>query len=164
MNKILEKKLSENKIKYELIQHKKVFTAHDKAATLKVKPKVVGKTLVLRINGGFAIALLSASKNLNKGKLKTVINQQRKKDGLKPIKKIDFVTEAWMKKNLKGAKIGAVPPFGILWKFPTFVDKSLLKEKAIFVNVGNYNQSLKLSPKIFQKIANCILGNFSKPR
>jgi len=161
VNKKIEKFLNENKIKYELIEHRKVFTAYDKAATLKVKPKVVAKTLVLRLDKDFAIVLIPANKNLDKEKIKKQVNIIRKKNGLNKIKKVDFVNEAWMKKNLKGTKIGAIPPFGGLWKIQTFADKSFLNEKTIFINAGDYCQSLKVSPKIFQKLSECVLGSFS---
>ncbi len=167
MNKKLEKFLEKNKIKCELICHRKVFTALDKAITLRVKPKTVGKTLVLKLGspaGGFALVLIPANKNLDKGKFKEFINKQRKKEGLAAVKNVDFTTEPWIKKNLKGIKIGAIPPFGNLWKMRTFFDKGLLREKSILVSAGDHNHSLKISPKIFQKILGCNFGYFSKPR
>ncbi len=164
VNKKLERFLAENKIKYDLVSHKKVFTAFDKAATLKVRPKTVGKTLVIKIDKNFAIVLIPANKNFDKGKFKKAINKQRKKNGLVAAKNIDFATERWIKKNLKGAKIGAVPPFGQLWKSPTLIEKSFLKEKEVFLSSGDYSQSLKVSPKIFQKLNNFVFGVFGKPR
>jgi len=164
MNKRIEKFLNENKIKYEAVLHKKVFTAIDKAATLRVKPKLSGKTLVLKADKDFVMALIPANKNLNKEALKKVINVQRKKSGQTRIKKIDFATEAKIKKVFKGAKIGGVVPFGALWKKIIFVEKLFLKEKFIFINSGDYFQSLKISPKIFQKLPDCFFGSFSKSK
>ena len=63
--------LKKNKIKFKEIKHKKVFTAFDKAKTLKLPEKLVGKTLVLKINGNYIILLLSANKNLDKAKFKS---------------------------------------------------------------------------------------------
>jgi prolyl-tRNA editing enzyme YbaK/EbsC (Cys-tRNA(Pro) deacylase) len=164
MNKKIEKFLNDNKIKYEVILHKKVFTAIDKAATLKIKQKLSGKTLVLRADKDFVVALIPANKNLNKDALKKTINFLRKKLGNTAIKKIDFASETQIKKVFKGAKTGAVVPFGVVWRKVLFVDKSFLKEKAIFINSGDYFQSLKISPKIFQKLPDCFLGSFSKAR
>lgn len=164
MNKKIEKFLNENKIKYETVSHRKVFTAIDKAATLKIKPKLSGKTLVLKIDNDFVMALIPANKNLNKEALKKIINIQRKKLGSAVIKKIDFATEKQIKKVLKGAKIGAVIPFGSIWKKTIFIDKIFFKEQKIFINSGDYFQSLKISPKIFQKLQDCFSGSFSKSK
>lgn len=164
MSSKLEKFLKEYKIRHDLILHKKVFTAFDKAATLRIRPKAVGKTLVIKADKDFIIILIPASKNLDKSKFKKVINSQMRKNGLAAVKNIDFTTERWIKKNLKGAKIGAIPPFGNLWKMQTFFDSSLLNEKSIFVSAGDYGASLKIPPEIFKKIPNFNFGRFSKSR
>ena len=165
----LIKFLDDNKIKYEIVQHKTVFTAYDKAATLKVKPSLIGKTLVLKTDKELAVALLAGNKNLDKNQFKKVLNVwTRRRQGFggqrkKTVKSIEFVSERVMKNKFKGIKIGALPPFGNLWKLPTFIDRGLIKEKNIFVNTGIYENSFKISPKIFEKL-NYIKGVFSKAK
>jgi len=100
------------KVKYEPVTHKKVFTAYDKAQTLKVSQKSIGKTLVIKLDKGFAVALIPANKNLDKIKLKKTVNIWRKKTGQKAAKNINFATEAWMKKNLRSNGILCVPGTG----------------------------------------------------
>ena len=157
--------MKKNKVKYEEIEHKTVYTAFDKSQTLGVPEKTIGKTLVVKINGDFGLALLWANKNLDKMKLKKVVNKWRKKNNQKPVKKVAFATESWMKKNLKGIKIGATPPFGNLWGLPTFADKSLLKNRKIIVNGGDYNWSIEIGPANLKKlIPDLVVGNFSKTR
>lgn len=147
--------LEKNKIRYELLKHKTVYTAYDKAATLRVPQKIVGKTLLVRLDKDPALVLISANKNLDKQKLKK----------LAKAKSVDFIKEAWMKKNLKGVKVGAVPPLGNLWKLPTFVDRTLMAQAKIIINGGDYNWSIKINPAVFKKIIpDLVIGNFSKPR
>jgi len=161
--KKLEKFLKENKIQYQEVNHRTVFTAHDKAATLRVKEKSIGKTLLIKTDRDLALVLIPGNKNFDKRKFKKVVNDWRKKTNQKSVKNIDFASETLMKNNLKGVKVGAVPPFGKLWKFPVFVDKSLLKEKEIILNNGNYNSSLKIKQKEFKKF-DFIQGVFSKAK
>jgi len=166
----LKKLLS--KVKYELVEHRTVYTAFDKAQTLKVPEKIVGKTLVVKINGDFALVLISAHQILDKAKFKKTLNNWRKKLKQKLIKEINFATEDWMKKHLIGAKVGTVPPFGNLWQIATFVEKSLFKNKKIIVNAGNYNISIEINPNLFKKLipetsaelsrTPLIIGNFGK--
>jgi len=163
ISKKLIKYLDSNKIKHELVDHKTVFTAYDKAATLKVKPRLIGKTLVIKTDTDFVMALIPGNKNLDKNKLKKIVNDWRKKQNLKPIKNLDFISEKIMKNKFKGIKIGAVPPFGNLWKLQAFIDRGLLKEKNIFINTGIYETSFKLSPKIFERMG-VITGNFSQAK
>jgi len=162
--KKIAKFLEEKKIKHEIIEHRTVYTAFDKAATLKVEPKIVGKTLIVKFNKSYALVLIGADKILDKVKFKKVANLWLKEQGKKPAKSIDFVKESWMKKNLKGVKIGTIPPFGEIWKLPTFVDKSLLNNKKIIINGGDYNLSIKINSGQLKKIENLIVGSFSKKK
>ena len=61
--------LDSKKIKYEIVEHKTVYTAYDKAATLKIKPNVIGKTLVLKASGGLVMVLVPGNKNLDLAKI-----------------------------------------------------------------------------------------------
>lgn len=145
--------LEKRKIKYEILKHRTVYTAFDKAQTLKVSEKIVGKTLVLKINGKLALFLIGANKNLDFNKLK------------KFAKKIKLASEKLIKNKLKGVKVGAIPPFGNLWQILTFIDKSLLKEKEIILNGGDYNFSIKIKTKDLLKLmSEATFGNFSKKR
>jgi Ala-tRNA(Pro) deacylase len=159
--------LQKNKIKYEILEHRTVYTAFDKAQTLKVKPQIVGKTLVLKIDGILAVVLVPANKNLDKEKFKKVAK----------VKKFEFVPEKIIKQKLKGVKVGAIPPFGNLWTpptrhppasrapLPTFVDRPLLNQPKIIVNGGDYNFSIKISGASLKKLVpDLVVGNFSKEK
>lgn len=167
--------LEEKKIKYEPVEHRIVYTAYDKAATLKVEPKMIGKTLVVKFDRNYGLVLIDADKILDIVKLSafakgyggsTVAPTSRSEGGKKTnkIKSIQFVKESWMKKNLKEVQAGAIPPFGSLWKLPTFVDKALLKNKKIIVNGGDYNSSIKISSIDLKKIGDLVEGNFGKKK
>ncbi|MBU4142410.1 YbaK/EbsC family protein [Patescibacteria group bacterium] len=162
-SKTIQKFLDSNKIKYEVIEHKTVYTAFDKAATLHVKPQEVGKTVVVSLdNKDYAIGLIPANKNLNKKKILIAFNKVRQKAKEKNYKKIDFAKEQWMKNNFKGIDLGATPPFGALYKLPFFIDNSLIKSSKIIVNGGGYEVSIKLSPTVLIKLnSNTIRGSFS---
>ncbi|MFQ6084401.1 MAG: aminoacyl-tRNA deacylase [Candidatus Aminicenantia bacterium] len=154
-----------DKVKYEIIEHKTVYTAFDKAQTLKIKPNIVGKTLILKTDKDLIVSLIPGNKNLDKNKLKKIINSWRKKNNQKPVKKIEFISERLMKNKFKGVKVGAVPPFGSLFGFLTFIEKSLLNAPKIVVSGGGYNWSIKISPASLKKlIPNLIKGSFTKAK
>jgi len=155
--------LKKNKIKYEVIEHRKVFTAFDLAQTLHLETKEIGKDLVMKVDGNYVLVLIPASKNLDLARFRKQVNLQRKKEGKKTVKKISFASESWMKKNLKG-KVGANPPFGTLQKLPVFMDRALTKVRKLVLNGGDYTFSISLSPKQYLKLEKPILGSFSKKR
>ncbi|MCP6718525.1 MAG: hypothetical protein KJI70_03255 [Patescibacteria group bacterium] len=157
--------LEKAKVKYELVEHKTVYTAFDKARTLKEKQNIIGKTLVLKADRDLAIVLIPANKNLDKLKFKKIVNDWKRKTDQKLIKTIDFASERLIKNKIKGVKVGAIPGFGNLFKIPTFINKSLLSPSKIIINSGDYKNSIQLEPAQFEKLVpDLITGSFTKTR
>lgn len=163
LSKTIQKFLEGNKIKYEAIEHRTVYTAFDKAATLRAKPAEVGKTVIISLDGkDYALGLIPSNKNLDKGKVLAAFNKLRSRAKEKPYKKLDFAKEVWMKKNIKGVKLGTTPPLGLLYKLPFFIDNTMAKPSKIVVNGGEYELSIKLSPASLVKLdKNTLKGSFS---
>jgi Ala-tRNA(Pro) deacylase len=146
--------LDQNKIKYRILEHKKVFTAYDKSQTLKVPEKIVGKTLIVKFNNSLAMVLIGANKNLDFKKLKKILG-----------KEVKLASERLIKNKIKGVKLGAIPPFGNLWGMKTFVDRSLKREKKIILNSGDWQFSIEVSPKDFEKlVGDLVWGSFAKKK
>ncbi|MFC1789778.1 aminoacyl-tRNA deacylase [Patescibacteria group bacterium] len=159
------KHLNIKKIKYEILEHKTAYTAYDKAATLKIKPGMVVKTLILKTDKDLILVLIQGNKNLDIGKTKKVVNDWKKKQGLKTVKKIDFISETVIKNKFKGVKIGVIPPFGDLWKLPVFTDRGLVNLQRAIISAGVHESSVRLNGNDLKKInPGTILGNFSKAK
>jgi Ala-tRNA(Pro) deacylase len=160
MPKKLEKFLKEQKIKYEVIAHKTVFTAYDTAATLKRKLNEVAKTLVVKVEPGieygkktanYVLVVLPASLRLDLQKLKRELK----------VKKIEIVKEKVMTKVMK-FKPGAIPPFSLFAKIPTYIDRGMLKAKSVIVSAGTYTESLKMKGQDLIKAGGKAVGSFGK--
>jgi len=145
--------LQKNKVKYEIIPHRTVYTAYDLSQTLKVKPDIVGKTLLLKVDKNYGLAVLPASKNIDLKKFKKVFK----------VKEVKIVKENLIKKILK-IKPGTQTPFGALYKLPVYLDKSLIRQKKIIVCGGSYNEAIKISVKSLIKLENPKIGVFSKKK
>ena len=149
ISKRLEKLLKTNKIKYEVVEHRKVYTAFDAAQTQDIKETEVAKAVLLKGKKNLYLAVLPASNNCDfKGLGKLA------EDKLSMAKEKDINTK------LK-TKIGLIPPFGSLFKLPVFIDKKLLKNKKINLPAGSYTESVVISVKDYLKLENPIEGNFA---
>jgi Ala-tRNA(Pro) deacylase len=147
--------LKKSKIKYKPVTHKTVFTAYDKAATLRAKPATIAKVLVVKVNGELAMAVVGGDKNLDIEKLQK----------LTKAKKVDFAKEKTIGEIFKGIDPGAVPPFSGLWKTKVFYDKKLLEQPKIILSAGSYETSLEMTPSSLKKASAVLaVGNFSKPK
>ena len=147
--------LKKSGAKFELLNHKTVFTAYDKAATLKIHPKTIGKVLVVKLDKDLAAVVIPGNKNLNIEKLKKASKS----------KKADFVKEKAIKDSFKGIDPGAIPPFCELWGIKVYADKILMEQPKIILSAGSYEWSVRMSPFVFKKITpDLIIGTFSKTK
>ncbi|MBU1178588.1 YbaK/EbsC family protein [Patescibacteria group bacterium] len=172
--KKLLNKLDGSKIKYKVVEHRKVYTTFDAAQTQKIKPQQVAKTLLVKGDNNFYFAIIPGNRNLDSQKLKAVMNKylvqqeekssetgSRSKSG--KIKKLSIANEAQIKRNFTKT-MGALPPFGSLYKCQTFADKLLLKNSKINLNAGSFTQSLEMTSAQYKKFEEPIEGSFSKAR
>ncbi len=149
MNKQLEKLLTQNKVKYQLVEHRKVFTAFDAAATQDLKTAEVAKAVLLKGKKNLYLAVLPSGNNCDFKAISKLAGD-----------KLSMAKEKDITKNLK-TKIGLIAPFGSLFKIPVFLDKKLLKNKKINLPAGSYTESIVMSVKDYQKLETPVLGNFA---
>ena len=173
MDKKLEKFLAGNKIKYELHEHKKIFTAHDEAQTQHIKIKEIAKVVLVKITpsppASQARALRAGTSLFAKegGKYALVVIPAQKyvdfkkvKKGLK-VKKVSMAKESDITKILK-TRVGLIHPFGNLYELPVLLDNYLGKQKKLMASAGSYTESIELKVRDFIKLAQPIKGAFSK--
>ncbi|PJE59762.1 MAG: hypothetical protein COU85_02000 [Candidatus Portnoybacteria bacterium CG10_big_fil_rev_8_21_14_0_10_44_7] len=160
-------KLEKTGAKFKIIDHRQVFTAHDKAATTGFGPKQTVKSVALKIDAKeYILASVPANKNVDLNKIKNFINKTKKKDDRKLAQKIDFAKPAWVKNNLKNSEAGALLPLGLIYNLPNLFDNSLLKQKFLLLNSGSNWHSIKITPAQLEKLEGRFLfgGSFSTPR
>ncbi|MBU1146038.1 YbaK/EbsC family protein [Patescibacteria group bacterium] len=145
--------LDKSKIGYKIVRHKTVYTAYDAAQTLGVKLGEIAKTLLIKADKNYLLAVLPASHKLDFGKLKKLVKA----------KKIEIAKEGMMKKMFK-IKPGALSPFGQIYKVPVYVDKGILKAKKIIAGAGTFEESVAMTAKNFLKATGGILGIFGKKK
>src|SRR4051812_32369305 len=149
ISKSLEKLLKQNKIKYEIVEHRKVFTAFDSAETQHEKLSEVAKAVLLKGKKNLYLAVLPAGNNCDFKALSKLTTD-----------KVSMAKEKDINAKLK-TKVGLIAPFGSLFTIPMFIDKKLLKNKKINLPAGSYTESVILNTKDYIKMENPTPGNFS---
>ncbi len=137
--KKLIKMLDDLRVKYNVIEHKTVYTAYDLANSLKEDLSKIAKTLIVKADNEFVLIVLPASHKLDLQKLKKALKA----------KKIKIADEKVMKEHFK-VKLGAITPFGKMHKnMPVYIDKALTKTKDIIAGAGSFEESLHMKVKDF---------------
>lgn len=151
----LAKYLEKAGVKHDILEHKTVYTAFDAAATMKKKLNEIAKSLLVKADKDYYLALLPADCNLDFKKLAKCIGASAGKQ----VKVVKIPGEKIMEEALK-IKAGAMSAFGGLHKLPVIMDKGLAKAKKAVFSSGSFNHSVEMAVKDFAKLENAVLGSF----
>lgn len=144
--------LDENNVKYLTIKHSGAYTAQEIAASAHVAGKKFAKTVIIKIDGKMAMAVLPASYQLNFKLLHDIFGTQQ----------VTLATEAEFKYAFPDCEVGAMPPFGNLYDMEVFVAESLAEDTEIAFNAGNHTESIKLKYEDFERLVHPRVFRFSQ--
>jgi Ala-tRNA(Pro) deacylase len=144
--------LDSKKIKYVKIVHSMAYTAQEIAAASHIPGNELAKTVVVKLDGKMAMAVLPASYKVDFDLLK-------KASGAK---KVELAGETEFKDMFPECEVGAMPPFGNLYGMPVFVAASLAEDEEIAFNAGSHTELIKLKYKDFDDLVQPTQLTFSE--
>ena len=150
----LKEFLDSHNIKYVTISHSRAFTAQETAASAHVPVKELAKTVMVKIDGKMAMAVLPASAKVDFDLLKKATASAT----------IEIANEKEFKDLFPDCEIGAMPPFGNLYGMEVFVAESLTEDEEIAFNAGSHRELIKMTYKDFEKLVKPKVITFSVER
>lgn len=143
--------LSDEQIDYVTIPHTLSYTAQETAASAHVPGIEFAKTVMVKIDGKLAMAVLPAQYKINLGLLKreTQANQ------------VELASEDDFRGLFPGCETGAMPPFGNLYGMDVYVEDSLLNDEEIAFNAGSHTELLKISYQDYMKLVQPKIARFT---
>ncbi len=144
--------LDENNVKYITVRHSSAYTAQEIAAKAHVSGKEVAKTVIIKVEGKMAMAVLPASYQLDFKLLKHLFGTQQ----------VTLATEAEFSYSFPDCEVGAMPPFGNLYDMEVYVAESLAEDKQIAFNNGSHTEMLKMSFEDYERLVQPRILKFSK--
>ncbi|MDP3985219.1 MAG: YbaK/EbsC family protein [bacterium] len=156
--KRLTNHLKKQKLTFDVVPHRTVYTAYDLAQTLGEKLDSIAKTLLVKVEfpkiqkkkPGYYVLAIPASYQADFGKVKKALSAL----------KVELAPERVMKKL--GVQPGAVVPFTSFHKIELLLDKSLAKLQKVIVRTGSYTDSLRIKVKDLHKLEQPKVGIFGK--
>ena len=134
-SKKLKSFLDENKIKYVSIQHSSAYTAQEIAAIAHIPGKDLAKTVIIKIDGKMAMAVLPASYKVSFDNLKDTLG----------VKEVRLAYEQEFMDKFPDCEVGAMPPFGNIYGMDVFVAETLAENEEIAFNACNHTELIKMS-------------------
>ena len=141
-SKILKEYLDSNDIQYVSIMHSLAFTSVDIAKHSHIPSKEMAKTVILKINGEMAMAIVPANIKVDIELLKDALDADN----------IKLATEAEFTQCFPDCEVGAMPPFGNLYNMDVYVDEDLTEDAQIAFNAGSHLEVIKMDYKDFENL------------
>ena len=146
--------LDQNKIPYVVISHSTAYTAQGIAALAHIPGKELAKTVMVKLDGELAMAVVPASTLVDLTALKAVAG----------VKEAELASELEFKNRFPDCETGAMPPFGNLYGLRVFADQSLTRDKEIAFNAGTHRELVRLGFDDFVRLVNPKIASFATGR
>jgi Ala-tRNA(Pro) deacylase len=143
--------LDNQNIKYVTITHSPTYTAQEIAASAHIPGKVMAKTVMVKIDGKMAMAVLPASCKVDFDLLKKAAGAST----------VGLASEQEFKNLFPECEIGAMPPFGNLYGMEVFVADALAEDEEIAFNAGSHTELIRLAYKDFERLVKPRIAKFS---
>jgi len=149
--KKLKEFLESHNIKYVSIRHSRAYTAQEIASAAHIPGKELAKTVMVKIDGKMAMAVLPATYKVDFDLLKEVSGAS----------KVELASEQEFKDLFPECEVGAMPPFGNLYGMEVFVAETLAEDQEIAFNAGSHTELIRLAYKDFEKLVKPKVVKFS---
>lgn len=149
-DKLLEY-LDENGVEYDLLLHPQAYAARETAAKSGVPVSLFAKTVLVRLDGLMAMAVLPSDHKVNFNLLRLAAGADT----------ISLASEAEFEARFPDCELGAMPPFGNLYGMPVVVDAHLAAVDSITFNAGSHTETITMAYDDFDRLVRPQLARFT---
>jgi Ala-tRNA(Pro) deacylase len=143
--------LDDNKVEYKVLTHPRAYTAQDTAAAAHVPGRELAKSVVVKADDRFVLAVLPAPRKIDLEKLKKILG----------VSSIRLALESEFSSSFPGCEAGAMPPFGSLYGVQVFVDYSLTEDDDIVFNASTHEEAIRMKYADFERLITPTVADFA---
>jgi Ala-tRNA(Pro) deacylase len=143
--------LKQNDVWFEPIRHRPTFTAQYTAQAVHARGDEVAKTVVLKANGGYVLAVLQATHKIDMLKARKALGVQT----------LELAPEQAFPGLFPDCEVGAVPPFGSRYGLKTLVDEPLTHDEQIVIEGNTHEEAIRMKYSDFERLEHPQVASFS---
>ncbi|GKS65345.1 deacylase [Nitrospira sp.] len=127
-------RLDREHVHYEVLPHSRAFGALQVARTLHVPEQHMAKVVIVKVKEQFVTTVLPARWTVDLHGLRKMFGSHR----------VRLATEQEMTELFPDCEVGAMPPFGMLYGLPVYVDRSLVHDEEIVFEAGTHSEAISM--------------------
>ncbi|MGZ4836474.1 MAG: aminoacyl-tRNA deacylase [Terriglobales bacterium] len=145
----LRKFLDSHHIRYMVISHSLAYTAQGIAALTHVSGKKLAKTVIVKIDGILAMAVVPASMHVDLDRLRSLTGART----------VEIASEQEFKDAFPDCETGAMPPFGNLYDMAVYADTSLAENEEITFSAGTHRELVRMNWLDMVRLVNPLIAD-----
>ena len=139
-------------VKYLTISHSPAYTAQEIAAAAHIPGKELAKTVIVKLDGKLAMAVLPATYQIDFDRLKEASGAET----------VELASEDEFQARFPTCEVGTMPPFGNLYGMEVFVAEPLTEDDVIAFQAGSHTELIQLSYQDFERLVEPKVMEFAK--
>lgn len=151
MSPDLRRMLEQTRARYEVLGHRRVYTAQERAATTHIPGRQVAKVVMVRDGDWFAMAVLPAPAHLDLAAMGRLAGRRR----------LHLSAEKEFGHLFPDCEPGAMPPFGQLYGIDVFLDRNLADADEIVFPSGTHGEEIRMAAGEYMRVARPAIGSLS---
>jgi len=148
----LQSVLEANHLAFTQTTHTAAFTAREVASVEHLPAREVAKTVVLFGDGGFHMIVIPANKLVDFQEVRLAL-------GLSHVR---LATEDELSRLFPDCELGAMPPVGIIYDMPVYLDSSLAAEPEIVFNAGTHREAIHMQTADYRRLVSPMIVSLSR--
>ena len=136
-----------NQVPFKHTVHPLAYTAREVASVEHLPPRDVAKVVIISADNGYQMVVLPANRALDLSELRASLGLSHAR----------LATEEEVGRLFPDCDLGAMPPFGNLYKMPVYVDSGLALDDWIAFNAGSHTDVLHMRFKDYRWLVNPIV-------
>jgi Ala-tRNA(Pro) deacylase len=143
--------LDRHGIRYITISHSPAYTAQEIAALAHVPGRHLAKTVIVKVDGDLAMAVLPATRKINFELLREITGSDQ----------VELAHESEFADRFPGCELGAMPPLGNLYGLRVYVAKALAEQDVIAFNAGTHTELVQMRYNDFEQLVAPLVATLS---
>jgi Ala-tRNA(Pro) deacylase len=134
--------LDSHDIEYITISHSPAYTAQRIAEITHTSGNELAKTVIVRMDDKYAMAVLPASHRVDLDYLRRGVDAAE----------VELASESEFRDRFPDCEVGAMPPFGNLYDMAVYVADELAEDEEIAFNAGSHTELIRMKYGDFSKL------------
>jgi Ala-tRNA(Pro) deacylase len=148
----LEEYLRAHGVAYHTVPHPYAQTAQGTAASANISNKEMAKTVMVKLDGKLAMAVVPASELVHLQRLREITGARE----------VAVASESEFRDRFPECEVGAMPPFGNLYGMDVFASDSLAVDEQIAFNAGSHRELVCIGWNDFERLVHPLVADLTR--